>query len=88
MPEQQLERIATALEKQNELFREWIDINRDSIQDVAAKRAEIFPHELEHMRLQVASLKRWEELGDKLDEVQKLTSKIAGEVTTPAEQPA
>lgn len=65
---EQLERIALALEKSNELFAEWVAINRENIKDAQAKRSEMFPLELKRMALEVKERERFDAHMDELKE--------------------
>lgn len=88
--DERLKQIAEALETQNDLFREWIDLNRSSIEQNMKMRAEYFPLEMEKARLDIAMQKSFTkdigELGDTLDKtiaaVGDITAKIPA-ATTP-----
>ena len=69
-------RIAEALETQNQLFREWIILNRESIEQNMKMRAEFFPLEMEKARLELGTLKSFAKLEEGLDKARDAVASI------------
>jgi hypothetical protein len=76
-------RIAEALEMQNQLFREWIILNREASEQNMKMRAELFPLEMEKARLELGTLKSFAKLEETLNEAKASVDSIAKKVERP-----
>jgi hypothetical protein len=88
MAKNPLNRIAEALEMNNQLFREWIVLNRESIEQHMKMRAEIFPLEMEQIRLEIGMAKNLNELDGNLKGLTKSVEDITAILPRETPKPA